>query len=513
MEFITLFSFTPEIYLSASILIFLLHNIININISKFNFPVLKFEIFSQVITILICLFILLLCVKIEGNIYNASFVSDSTTINLKIVWLVFCIFSFLIIWRSFLLQKLNFFEFFVIFLLSIFASLLLLSSVDLLAVYLIIELQSICFYILSSFRRSSSFSSEAGLKYFISSAFMSCVFLLGASILYASLGTLNFNAISLLLVFGATEYSYTIFNFIFLSSLFIVVFFLFKLSIAPYHFWFPQIYDGAPLSSTIYFSILPKFVIFSVLIRWLSTLSIIATSLTPIILISAAFSSFFGVFLALKQKKLKKFLIYSSIGQFGLPVSLVGLLDYNSIVYSYFFLFIYMFTSVLVWGYFFVVFSSSLISSKTKGSSVESPLFLTSLSNMFKYNMIWSFLLLIVFFSMCGIPPLSGFFAKMWVYSSLLDFNYFAISVFLILVGAFSAFYYIKIIKITFFEKTLVDSLTTNHSLYRLPFFFVDCSLYAFLLFFLFFFFFYTDLLLFVTKGFCNFSYLPYANL
>ena len=510
-----MFSFTPEIYLSFSILIFLLYNITNLNTSKLNFPVFKFEIFSQVITILVCLFLLLLCVKIEGFIYNASFIIDSTTINLKIVWLVFCIFSFIIIWRSFLLQKLNFFEFFVIFLLSIFASLLLLSSVDLLAIYLIIELQSICFYILASFRRSSSFSSEAGLKYFISSAFMSCIFLLGASILYASLGTLNFNAISLLLVFGATEYSYIIFNYIFLSSLFIVIFFLFKLSIAPYHFWFPQIYDGAPLSSTICFSILPKFVVFSVLIRWLFTVSSIAPTLTPIILISAAFSSFFGVFLALKQKKLKKFLIYSSIGQFGLPVSLVALLDYNSIVYSYFFLFIYMLTSILIWGYFFIFLSSSVFSNTASASGAvrEHPLFLTSLSNMFKYNTIWSFLLVIVFFSMCGIPPLSGFFAKMWVYSSLLDLNYFIISVFLILVGAFSAFYYIKIIKIIFFESISVNSLTINHSLYRLPFFSLDCALYSFLLFLLFFFAFYPDFLLFFIKGFCNSSYLSYANL
>ena len=511
MEFITLFSFTPEIYLSLSILIFLLFNIMVLNTSTFNYPVLKLEIFSQVITILVCLFLLLLCVKIEGFAYNSSFIIDITNINLKLVWLVFCIFSFIIIWRSSIVQKLNFFEFFVIYLLSIFASLLLVSSVDLLANYLIIELQSICFYILASFRRASSFSSEAGLKYFISSAFMSCIFLLGASIFYGCLGTLTFSSTSLLLTFGATEDSYFIYSYLFLGSVLILIFFLFKLSVAPYHFWFPQIYDGSPLSSTIIFSILPKFIIFSVLIRWLSSISVIAPLLTPIILLSGAFSTFFGVFLALKQKKLKKFLIYSSIGQLGLPVSLISLLNYNSVVYSYFFFIIYMITSVLVWGYFFVSFFS--FQANTLHSSHEKPLFLTALTNIFFQNKIWSFLLLIIFFSMCGVPPLSGFIAKMWIYSNLLDFNYYSISVFLILVGAFSAFYYIKIIKISFFENKTIEAFRVNHSIYRFSFFAIDCTLYAFFLFLLLFFCFYPDFLLFFFKGFCNTSYFFYANI
>ena len=511
MEFITLFSFTPEIYLSISILIFLLFNLTVLNTSALNYPVLKLEIFSQVITILVCLFVLLFFVKIEGFAFNSAFIIDITNINLKLIWLIFCVFSFIIIWRSSIIQKLNFFEFFVIYLLSIFASLLLLSSVDLLANYLIIELQSICFYILASFRRGSSFSSEAGLKYFISSAFMSCIFLLGASIFYGCLGTLSFNTIALLLSFGPTESSYFIYSYLFTGSVLILIFFLFKLSIAPYHFWFPQIYDGAPLSSTIIFSILPKFIIFSVLVRWLSSIGVIASLLTPIILLSGAFSTFFGVFLALRQKKLKKFLIYSSIGQLGLPVCLVSLLNYNSMVYSYFFFIIYMVTSILVWGYFFVSFSSA--HANKDSFAQENPLFLTSVTNIFFQNKIWSVVLLIIFFSMCGVPPLSGFIAKMWIYSSLLDYHYYFISVFLILVGAFSAFYYIKIIKISFFENKTINSLNINHSIYNFSFFSVDCTLYAFLVFLLLFFCFYPDYLLFLFKGFCSPSYLFYANI
>jgi len=114
---------------------------------------------------------------------------------------------------------------------------------------------------------------------------------------------------------------------------------------------------------------------------------------------------------------------------------------------------------------------------------------------------------------MCGIPPLSGFIAKMWVYASLLDFHYYAVSVFLIVTGAFSAFYYIKVVKISFFENTVFDSFNTNHSIYRFSFFSLDCALYSFLLFLLFFLSFYPDFLLFFIKGLANPSHLSYASL
>ena len=334
---ITFLSLAPELFLSLSILIFLIVNTVVVNSMKYNFPVLKNEIFSQVILILFFSIFILNSVQIGGYIASNLFFIDASNINIKLIWLFFCLGSFVLIWRSSLIQKLNFFEFFLLYLLSIFASLLLLSSSDLLAVYLIIELQSICFYTLASFRRGFSFSSEAGLKYFISSAFMSCIFLLGASILYGSLGTLNLPALSLLLSFPLVDSASYTSSLVLVGSLFIIIFLLFKLSVVPFHFWFPQIYDGSPLAATIIFSILPKFVVFSILVKWLLVVNGVSVFFSPFIIACGVVSSLVGVFLALRQKKIKKLFIYSSIGQLGLPICALALDTFNSVLYSYFF--------------------------------------------------------------------------------------------------------------------------------------------------------------------------------
>ena len=494
MMSIVLLSLVPEFFLSLSILMFLITNVYIVNSLKLNFPILKKELFSQVFLILLFASFLFLFVKVEGSCSNSLFFVDSSSINLKLFWMFFCTFSFVLIWRSFLIQQLNFFEFFVLFLLSVLSSLLLLSSSDLLIIYLIIELQSICFYSLASFKRGSSYSSEAGLKYFISSALMSCIFLFGCSMIYGALGTLNFNAVSLLLSFPLVNSSLYLQNYIVIGSLLIVIFFLFKLSIAPFHFWFPQVYDGSPLSSTIIFSLLPKFIIFSLLVKWLVTISSVSIILQPFLLGFGVFSSLFGIFLALRQKKLKKLFIYSSIGQLGLPLCSLSLMNLNSVVYSYFFFLIYMLTSVLLWSSFLFLYSSQKRSSKV----TSTVLYVSSLSNLFYFNKIWAFSILIIFFSMCGVPPLSGFIAKFWIYVSLIESNYFLVAVFLILLGGFSAFYYLKVLKVSFFEnKALVVVRGENNSLFKKTYFNLDCFINALFLFLLCFLTFYPDFLFF----------------
>jgi NADH:ubiquinone oxidoreductase subunit 2 (subunit N) len=129
------------------------------------------------------------------------FVNDSGSCVLKISLIFFCILALFFIGRSFSLQHINFFEYFSVFLLSLLGLLLLINASDILSAYLIIEMQALCFYILASFKRNSSFSTEAGLKYFISGSFISGIFLLGASLIYGCLGTLNFNLLNWLLSF------------------------------------------------------------------------------------------------------------------------------------------------------------------------------------------------------------------------------------------------------------------------------------------------------------------------
>ena len=194
--------------------------------------------------------------------------------------------------------------------------------------------------------------------------------------------------------------------------------------------------------------------------------------------------------MALRQKKIKKLFIYSSIGQLGLPLCSLALGNFDSIVNTFFFLIIYLITSVLTWGYYLTFFSSS--SSAHKGK--ESIFFITFFSNLHYFNKVWSLSVLFIFFSMCGVPPFSGFISKFWVYVSLIQSNFFLIAIFAILLGSFSAFYYIKLLKVTFFENKAFFSFGDNSTVFKNQLFFVDSYIFSLFLFLLVFFSFYSDI-------------------
>ena len=200
MDFITFKSLIPEIFLSLCILSQLVFNAYLTNNTQHNFPLINKELFSQLFIILTITLLLLLNLKIQGFFNNYLFINDSSSILLKIFLLIVTLIILPSLLSSFTTQKLNFFEFFSIFLLAIFSLLLLINVGDMLSAYLLIEMQALCFYVLASFRRTSAFSIDAGLKYFISGAFISGIFLFGCSLIYAAVGTLNFNSLSLLLL-------------------------------------------------------------------------------------------------------------------------------------------------------------------------------------------------------------------------------------------------------------------------------------------------------------------------
>ena len=334
-------SFIPEIFLSISILFQLIFNARLINFVKYNFPLIDKEVLSQTFFVLLCILFLFNDLRLESVISNFIFLNDEGNRVVKLILTLCCLFSLIVILRSFNLQNLNFFEFFIIFLLSLFALFLLISSYDLLSAYLIVEMQALCFYVLASFRRNSAFSTEAGLKYFISGSFISGIFLFGCSLVYGGLGTLKFNDLNLLLSFNFESDLTNISFFVLIGLLFITISLLFKVTAAPFHFWAPDVYEGAPLSSTVIFSIFPKLMLFTFFIKWLSVIAIYFFELKFFLLVTGIISIFFGTFFALRQKRLKRLLIYSSIGQVGFLVAALstGSLSGNSSLY--FFLIVY----------------------------------------------------------------------------------------------------------------------------------------------------------------------------
>jgi len=312
-------------------------------------------------------------------------------------------------------------------------------------VYLLLELQGLSFYILASFSRNSAFSSEAGLKYFIFGSIISCFFLLGLSLIYAVSGTLNLNQLASCLNFNN-------FNLISRAGLLLIFFtLLFKLAVVPFHFWSPDVYEGSPLSATILFTIALKILIVFLIIK----ISFIAGNSFQFIFdlfkLLGFLSICVGTFFSLKQKRFKRFIIYSSIAQMGFIIVAISSHTVESIIYTYFFILIYSITSLLIWGYISILYINSFIFSNFKKVFNKS-IFITDFNQYFKFNNISAYSFILIFFSIAGIPPLSGFLSKVLILFELIYESNYTLMLAILFISAISMFYYIRVIKINFFE-------------------------------------------------------------
>jgi NADH-quinone oxidoreductase subunit N len=494
MDSIVLQSFLPEIFLSIFLLILLLLNSYIIISLKYNHPIMSKEIFSQSFFLLTCLLFLIANNKIQGFFVNFLFLNDISSTFIKFVVVVISNIILFPLNRSYFSSKQNFIEYFVLFLLSLLSLLLLISASDLLSVYLIIEMQALSFYILACFKRNSAFSTEAGLKYFISGSFFSGIFLLGSSLIFGALGTLNFYHINLLLSIPFSSQLSIEHNIVLVGILLVIFTFLFKIAAAPFHFWAPDVYEGAPLSSTIIFSILPKFSIFYFLFKLISILGVFVIEIRYLFIFSGLLSVFIGSFFALNQKRFKRLIIFSSVAQIGFLITALSINTVNSMASVLFFLTIYIITSFLIWSNFALLSNFQELVS-TFFSRLPSPLFISNLSSFFVTNKIWSFSNILIFFSLAGIPPLVGFFAKVFIVSSLIETGDITNSFLLLIISTISVFYYLRIIKIIFFEK-IRKNVFFSQVIFFDPFLNTECFLLAFFLFLLLFFFFYPSLLL-----------------
>lgn len=483
MDILLFKSFFPEIFLCTVILFQLVGNSRLITSSSINYPVINFEIFSQGAFILICLVLLSINQLFEINSVNSLFISDLGTRWVKNTFLVISFLIFIYIWRSFTIQQINFFEYFSLLFLSILGSLVLISTNDLIPAYIVIELQALSFYLISSFIRDSSFSTEAGLKYFILGSFASGIFLLGAFFVYLSLGTLNFDSIGLLLFLPLNENLEYLSFCLVLGCFLVIITLFFKTSVAPFHFWSPDVYEGSPLPSTIAFSIIPKLAFFSFLLHWVSLFINTFVVLKILFIVVGLFSIFWGAYSALVQKRFKRFIIFSSISQIGFVIIAISVFSLEAYTSVYFFLFIYLITSIILWGFFTIFCSFST-------EKILPSIFLSDLTSYFSLNYVVSFSFVMIFFSFAGIPPLSGFLSKTLILFGLLSDNNIFVSIITILISVLSSYYYLKIIKILFFDKKLYLDISNkyltkyNHTLFLEALISSSCT---YLLFFLFF--------------------------
>lgn len=369
---------------------------------------------------------------------------------------------------------------------------LLISSADLVSMYLSIELQSFAVYILATLYRDSEAATSAGLKYFLLGGLSSCFILLGSGLIYAFTGLTNFESIySLMSVTGGNSTSQGIL----LGLVIIVAGFLFKIAAAPFHNWAPDVYDDVPTMVTTWLTVMPKIsiVIFLLEIQSGTGLSIESLSLQlpevipalagassllglnvfkNLLLLSSLLSLIIGTVVGLAQPKIKRLLAYSTISHVGFLLLALAVNTEQSIESLIFYLVQYSITNfnafLLLLAFGYILHSVTLAKNNSTSSATAglgSPSgqvidikYITQLKGQFYSNPLLSLSLAICLFSMAGIPPLMGFFAKQQVLYSASHSGYYFISLVAILVSVISASYYLKIIKVMHFDAASAAS-------------------------------------------------------
>ncbi len=421
----------PEIFLSLSTFSILM---IGVFLKK-SFNII-FNLTSLIIIITIT--IIISSPNGEEKIFLESFTRDAFSNYFKVLILLSSLFV-LNSSKNFIVEnKLDKFEYPIIILLSILGMFFMVSSNDLILFYLGLELQSLSLYILASIDRDNLRSTESGIKYFVLSALSSGLLLYGCSLLYGFTGSTNFDVIASQL---NKENTGAVF-----AMVFILVGLAFKVSAVPFHMWTPDVYEGAPTSITSYFAVVPKVAGLALLIKFMFIpfSNILLEWQTIIIFISIA-SMILGAVAAMVQKNLKRLLAYSSIGHIGYALAGVA----TGAVSGY--------ESAIVYISIYVIMNigafSCLYLLKKDGQYREN---ISDLSGISKKHPLLAISFLIILFSLAGVPPLGGFFAKFYVFVAVLEREMYALAIIGLLTTVMSAFYYLKIIKTIYFDDSII---------------------------------------------------------
>nr|YP_009511855.1 NADH dehydrogenase subunit 2 [Gracilaria gracilis]AXI97732.1 NADH dehydrogenase subunit 2 [Gracilaria gracilis] len=476
------YSILTETYIICSICLLLMYGVFLSTYSVLGYPLLGQNFTLLILQILVFSFFLtFLQVPLNVISWNNFLLSDFFTYYAKLIIILTTIGWFLLSFEYLIYEKLNYFEFWILILLAVVAMLFILQSYDLLTIYLAIEFQSLVFYILASINRTSEFSTEAGLKYFILGAFSSAFLLCGASIIYGLTGLTNLNDLAQFFsgfLSGENLFSYNLL----VGFIFILVAFLFKLSAAPFHIWSPDVYEGAPFIVTAFFSILPKLAILGLLVRFLlHTFYDLIPFWQDIILLSTFLSILIGTFGAFAQYKWKRFLAYSSINHVGFLLLAVLGGELESISSTIFYLIIYIVTML-------GIFAFAINTKIYNYPSFYQMRYLIDINGLVKHNPFLAGSLVVFLFSMAGIPPTAGFFSKLFVLLAAIQVNSFGISLLAVIVSCVACFYYIRLVKSIYFGSLFsnwkvikpmgkLSSLVLGISLLSILFIFVDIEI------------------------------------
>ena len=377
----------------------------------------------------------------EGIIFNGAFINDAFARFMKLLVVGGSAFTLLIAFPSAKDHNINQFEYAVLVLLATLGMMLMVSANDLMSLYVGLELQSLSLYVGAAMKRDNAKAAEAGLKYFVLGALSSGMLLYGASMVYGFTGHTQLDQIvnaivaedrSIGLIFG---------------MVFLLAGIAFKISAVPFHMWTPDVYEGAPTPVTAFFAAAPKVAAMALLLRVVSvSFSGITADWQQIVIFLSIASMVLASFAAIGQNNLKRLLAYSSIGHVGF--ALVGLSSGTAVGVEGVAIYMAIYVMMTI-GIF-----AAILSLKTESGYVET---ITELAGLSKKRPYVAGIMAVLMFSLIGLPPLAGFFAKWHVFLAAIEQGLFVLAVIGVLASAVSAFYYLRIVKVMYFDEPVTE--------------------------------------------------------
>lgn len=441
---------TPEITIFSGALIILM---LDVFLGK---KIKNFFVVSHFLALSTCALALVLLTKnfiVEETIFNQMFKVSALLSILK---------SFVILLLAFVIMfAINFVdhfkkisaEFLALLMIAACGGMILISANDFLVFYLAIELQALCLYLLATINRDSGNSVESGIKYFILGCLASGLLLYGISMIYGYSGTTNFSAIADLYTLSKGEELKIPLGVIFGFTLVTTAMF-FKISAAPFHMWSPDVYQGAPTISTLFFATIAKFSVIIALLNLFINLPIKWVGVEKIFIFCAILSLLIGSLGAIFQKNIKRLLAYSSIGHIGFILLGIGAFNQFSNNAVILYAITYAIISMGLFGFLTIINSATNDDKVYINDKIDNQIFeISSLSGLAKTNPIIALWIAILLFSSAGIPPLAGFFTKFYIISFAIAHQLLIPAIIAILFSVISVYYYLKIVKVMYFDE------------------------------------------------------------
>ena len=402
----------------------------------------------------LCVFIIASLPEGRSFSFGNMFVTDGFTSFMKILILIASAAAIAMSISFFEQENAGKFELPIIMTLATTGMLVMVSANDLMTLYMGLELQSLSLYVLAAFRRGSTRSTEAGLKYFILGALSSGMLLYGSSLIYGFIGTMNFTAIAGVLSHTG-EHGPSIG--VVIGLVFILSGLAFKISAVPFHMWTPDVYEGAPTPITSFFAVAPKIAALALLLRVIEVpFGTMEASWSQIIFFMSILSMILGSTAAIMQFNIKRLMAYSSIGHIGFALMAMASgseLGVSGILY---YMSIYLVTNVGVFA--------CIMGMRRKDGMTEN---INDLAGLAKSRPAMAAAIALFMFSLAGIPPLVGFYAKFYVIGAAVAEGHYVLSGIAFIASVIGAFYYLRIIKIMYFDEGEPDFIVQKSLLMR----------------------------------------------